>query len=139
MISKRGNNMIGIGIVGYGYWGPNLARNFVEVPEANLVCISDLSPKRLELVRSRYPAVKTTPQFSDLLFDPQIDAIAIVTPVSTHFGLAMQALRAGKHVLVEKPLTTTSEQACRLIEEATRRNLVLMVDHTFVYTGAVRK
>ena len=107
MISKRGNNMIGIGIVGYGYWGPNLARNFVEVPEANLVCISDLSPKRLELVRSRYPAVKTTPQFADLLLDPQIDAIVIATPVSTHFGLAMQALRAGKHVLVEKPRTTS--------------------------------
>ena len=131
--------MIGIGVVGYGYWGPNLVRNFVEVPEAKVVSVSDLSAKRLGLVSTRYPSVETTPHFQDLLSDSRIDAIAMATPVSTHFELAMQALRAGKHVLVEKPLATTSEQAIRLIEEAARRNLVLMVDHTFVYTGAVRK
>jgi predicted dehydrogenase len=131
--------MIGIGVVGYGYWGPNLVRNFFEVPEAKVVSVSDLNAKRLDLVSSRYPSVETTARFQDLLYDSRIDAVAIATPVSTHFELAMQALRAGKHVLVEKPLATTSEQAIRLIEEAACRNLVLMVDHTFVYTGAVRK
>lgn len=131
--------MIGIGVVGYGYWGPNLVRNFVEVPEATVVSVSDLNAKRLDLVSTRYPSVETTTRFQDLLYDSRVDAVAISTPVSTHFELAMQALRAGKHVLVEKPLATTSEQAIRLIEEAARRNLVLMVDHTFVYTGAVRK
>ena len=131
--------MIGIGVIGYGYWGPNLVRNFVEVPDASVVSVSDLNPKRLELVRSRYPSVETTTDLSELLTDSRIDAIAIATPVSTHFELALRALRAGKHVLVEKPMATTSEQVLRLVEEATRRNLVLMVDHTFVYTGAVRK
>jgi predicted dehydrogenase len=131
--------MIGIGIIGYGYWGPNLVRNFAEVPEASIVSVSDLNPKRLELVSRRYPSIETTTDLSDLLADSRIDAIAIATPISTHFDLALRALRAGKHVLVEKPLATTSEQALRLLEEATRRNLVLMVDHTFVYTGAVRK
>src|SRR5690349_18601049 len=108
--------MIGIGVVGYGYWGPNLVRNFVEVPEAKVVSVSDLNAKRLELVSSRYP-VEITTRFQDLLSDSRIDAVAIATPVSTHFELAMQALRAGKHVLVEKPLATTSEHAIRLIEE----------------------
>jgi len=131
--------MIGIGVIGYGYWGPNLVRNFFETPDASVVSVSDLNPKRLELVRSRYPSVETTTDLSELLSDSRIDAIAIATPVSTHFDLALRVLRAGKHVLVEKPLATTSEQALRLLEEATRRNLVLMVDHTFVYTGAVRK
>jgi predicted dehydrogenase len=131
--------MIGIGVIGYGYWGPNLVRNFAEVADATVVSVSDLNPKRLELVRSRYPTIETTTDLSDLLADPRIDAIAIATPISTHFDLALRVLRAGKHVLVEKPLATTSEQALRLLEEATRRNLVLMVDHTFVYTGAVRK
>jgi predicted dehydrogenase len=131
--------MIGVGIIGYGYWGPNLVRNFVETPDARVVGVSDLNPKRLETLRGRYPSVETTADASEFLSDPRIDAIAIATPVSTHFELALRALRAGKHVLVEKPLATTSEQALRLVEEATRRGLVLMVDHTFVYTGAVRK
>jgi predicted dehydrogenase len=87
----------------------------------------------------RYPAIKVTTDARELCKDPEIDAIIVVTPVSTHFELAVEALRAGKHVLVEKPLAATSEQALTLIEEAQRRNLVLMVDHTFVYTGAVRK
>jgi predicted dehydrogenase len=103
------------------------------------VAVSDLRPERLASVQARYPTVKTTTDHCDLFTDPTIDAIAIATPVSTHFELAMQALRAGKHVLVEKPLTATAEQAIQLIEEAARRDRVLMVDHTFVYTGAVRK
>jgi predicted dehydrogenase len=111
----------------------------MEVPGATVVVVSDVSPERLNQVRTRYPSVKITTDARELFVDPDIDAIIVVTPVSTHFELAIQALRAGKHVLVEKPLAATSEQAMTLIEEAQRRNLVLMVDHTFVYTGAVRK
>ena len=131
--------MMGVGVIGYGYWGPNLVRNFAEVPDSRVVAVSDLRPERLVLARHRYPVIETTTDYRDLLADASIDAIAIATPVSTHFDLAMQALQAGKHVLVEKPLAATSEQAIWLIEEASRRNRVLMVDHTFVYTGAVRK
>ena len=131
--------MIRVGVIGYGYWGPNLVRNFAEAPGSQVVAVCDLRSERLTLVRSRYPVIKTTTNYRDLLADARIDAIAIATPVSTHFELAMQALQAGKHVLVEKPLTATSEQAVRLIEEADRRDRVLMVDHTFVYTGVVRK
>jgi predicted dehydrogenase len=98
-----------------------------------------LRPDRLAQAQARYPYIGTTTNHCDLLNDPRVDAVVIATPVSTHFDLAMQALRAGKHVLVEKPLTVTSEQAATLVEEAERLNQVLMVDHTFVYTGAVRK
>ncbi|WP_201277940.1 Gfo/Idh/MocA family protein [Scytonema millei] len=130
---------INIGVIGYGYWGPNLVRTFADLPGAKVVAVSDFKIERLAKVQSRYPAVKVTTDSQDLLADPKIDAIAIATPVSTHYDLALAALQAGKHVLVEKPMTVSSEQAIRLIEEAQRRNLVLMVDHTFVYTGAVRK
>ena len=131
--------MIGVGVVGYGYWGPNLVRNFNEVPDARVVKVCDLRPDRLALVRQRYPTVGTTADYRDLLDDPAIDAIVIATPVSSHADFALQALHAGKHVLVEKPMTATSEEAMRLIYEAERRRCVLMVDHTFVYTGAVRR
>jgi len=131
--------VIKVGIIGYGYWGPNLARNFAEVPQAKLVSICDAREERLASVRARYPGIATTTSFRDLIADPQIDTVAIATPVSTHFELAYEALKSGKHVLVEKPLAASTEQALRLIEEAERRRLVLMVDHTFVYTGAVRK
>ena len=130
--------MINIGVIGYGYWGPNLVRNFSETPGLNVASVSDLDPAKLELVRKRH-ACSTTTNFLDLLDDTSIDAIAIATPVSTHYDLAMAALQAGKHVWLEKPMTETSEQARRLVEEAERRNLVLIVDHTFIYTGAVRK
>jgi predicted dehydrogenase len=131
--------MLGIGVVGYGYWGPNLVRNFADASGASLVGISDLSAERLAEARRRYPSARVTQSYAELLADPTINALAIATPVSSHFDLAMQALDRGKHVLVEKPLAASSEQARRLIDEASRRNLVLMVDHTFVYTGAVRK
>lgn len=131
--------MIGIGVIGYGYWGPNLVRNFAEVPDARLVKVSDFRPERLALVRQRYPSVETTRDAADLIADPHVDAVVIATPVSSHFELASRALRAGKHVLIEKPLAATSEEATRLIEEADRRGRVLMVDHTFIYTGAVRR
>ncbi|MBD2517981.1 Gfo/Idh/MocA family oxidoreductase [Nostoc sp. FACHB-973] len=131
--------MINIGVIGYGYWGPNLVRNFVEMPGVEVRTVSDFKPELLTKVQARYPAIQITQDCQDIFTDPKIDAVAIATPVSTHFQLALAALQAGKHVLVEKPMTTTSEQAIRLIEEAEKRNLVLMVDHTFVYTGAVRK
>lgn len=131
--------MIGIGLIGYGYWGPNLARNFSEAPGCRLLAVSDLSPERLSLAQGRYPGVKITPNAQELIDAPQIDAVAIATPVSTHYDLALQALKAGKHVLVEKPLAANSDQVMHLMEQADRRGLTLMVDHTFVYTGAVRK
>ena len=112
--------MINIGVIGYGYWGPNLVRNFAEVPGARVVGVSDLRPERLAPLQGRYPQIKTTTDHRDLLKDPSIDAIAIATPVSTHFDLAMKALHGGKHVLVEKPLAATVEQGERLIEEAER-------------------
>jgi predicted dehydrogenase len=132
-------NTIKIGVIGYGYWGPNLVRSFADIPGAEVIAVSDFQVNRLAKVQSRYPAVKLTTNSQDLFADPNIDAIAIATPVSTHYNLALAALQAGKHVLVEKPMTVSSQQAMRLIDEAERRNLVLMVDHTFVYTGAVRK
>ena len=131
--------MIKIGIVGYGYWGPNLVRNFSECGDSEVRWVTDLSDDRLATVRSRYPAIRTTTQYKELLTDPELDAVAIATPVATHFELALQALQAGKHVFLEKPLTETSDQARQLIEEAEKRNLTLMVDHTFIFTGAVRK
>lgn len=130
---------INIGVIGYGYWGPNLVRNFVETPGAQVKTVSDFKPELLAKVQARYPNIQVTTDCQDIFNDPKIDAVAIATPVSTHFDLALAALQAGKHLLVEKPMTVSSEQAMRLIEEAEKRNLVLMVDHTFVYTGAVRK
>lgn len=130
---------INIGVIGYGYWGPNLVRNFSEIPDVKVKTVSDFKPELLAKVHARYPSIQITTNCQDIFTDPEIDAVAIATPVSTHFELALAALRAGKHVMVEKPMTVTSEQAHRLIDEANRRNLVLMVDHTFVYTGAVRK
>lgn len=131
--------MIRIGVIGYGYWGPNLVRNFSETNGAIMAAVADLDPKKLEIVKRRYPAIKVTTSFQDLLNDPAIDAIAIATPVNTHFELGMAALKAGKHLWLEKPMTETSLQARKLVDEAQKRNLVLIVDHTFIYTGAVRR
>ena len=128
---------IGVGVIGYGYWGPNLARNFQECPGYKLVAISDLSQPRLDLARARYPSINVFQDHMDLLRDSSIQAVAISTPTHTHFDLGMAALQAGKHVLIEKPFASTTEQAKRLSEEADRRGRVLMVDHTFIYTEAV--
>jgi predicted dehydrogenase len=131
--------MIRIGVIGYGYWGPNLVRNFAECPNATIQAVSDARPDRLALVERRYPGVRTTTSPAELTNDPKVDAVVIATPVEHHYELALAALRAGKHVLVEKPMASTSSQASHLIDEARSRRLVLMVGHTFVYTGAVRK
>ena len=131
--------MIRIGVIGYGYWGPNLVRNFADQATAQVVMVCDRRPERLAAVARRYAEVRLTPDPAALIGDPGVDAVVIATPVAFHFELAMAALRAGKHVLVEKPIASTSDQAAQLIDEAARRGLVLMVDHTFVYTGAVDK
>lgn len=132
-------NIINIGVIGYGYWGPNLVRNFSEIPGAKVKTVSDFQPELLAKAQARYPMIEVTTDYQEMLADPKINAVAIATPVSSHFELALAALKAGKHVMVEKPMTETTEQAMRLIDEADRRHLVLMVDHTFVYTGAVQK
>lgn len=131
--------MIRVGVIGYGYWGPNLVRNFSEARDTRMVAVCDMRPERLALAERRSPGIKTFTDYRDLLKSPDVDAVAISTPVSSHFAIASAALRAGKHVMVEKPLTVNSQQAMELIDQAERRKLTLMVDHTFVYTGAVRK
>src|SRR5438046_18546 len=128
-----------VGVIGYGYWGPNLVRNLAEVEGFRVTSVSDMSESRLALARARYPSITTTTDCHRLIDDPAVDAVVIMTPVSTHYPLALEALQAGKHVLVAKPITASSEHAVHLIEEAERRDLVLMVDHTFVYTDAVRR
>ncbi|HEY6122491.1 MAG TPA: Gfo/Idh/MocA family oxidoreductase [Pyrinomonadaceae bacterium] len=131
--------MLQVGVIGYGYWGPNLVRNFMEAPGTAVAAVCDERDDRLALALKRYPAIRTLKNSEELIRDPKIDAIVIATPVFSHFELAMKALKNGKHVLVEKPLAADSSSARQLIEEAEKRHLVLMVDHTFVYTDAVRK
>jgi predicted dehydrogenase len=131
--------LVRVGIIGYGYWGPNIVRNFWEATGSQVVAVSDRRAQRLAQMQARYPSIAVTADCNEVFADPSIDAVAIVTPVSTHFDLAIEALRAGKHVLVAKPLAASSEQAVQLIETAEERGRVLMVDHTFLYTGAVRK
>lgn len=128
-----------IGVIGCGYWGPNLLRNFAENETAQLRWICDTDAGRLGAMARRYPGARTTADYQKLLADTALDAVAVVTPVATHFQIAKEALLAGKHVLVEKPLTATAREAEELIELANRKARTLMVDHTFVYTGAVRK
>lgn len=127
-----------IGILGLGYWGPNLVRNFLSAERVNKVVGCDQKIERLQFIKSRFPGVELTDNYDDLL-NSNVDAIAIATPVDLHYSAAKKALEAGKHIWVEKPFTTTSEQAEELIEIANERNLKIFVDHTFIYTGAVRK
>jgi predicted dehydrogenase len=130
---------IRVGIIGYGYWGPNLARNFSEVPGFRLNIVADKEPGRLHQAQIRLPRIRTTEDAAELISAEDVELVAIATPVATHFDLAMSAIEAGKHVLIEKPMAATSEQCQLLVEAARDRHLTLMVDHTFVYTGAVRK
>jgi len=128
-----------VGVCGYGYWGPNIVRNLSALDRCAVVAICDRSPDALKRASKMYPAVRMTTDAADVLEAGDIDAVAIVTPVWTHFDLAKRALENGKHVFVEKPFTATSAQASELIELAARRNLRIMVDHTFLFSGAVRK
>jgi predicted dehydrogenase len=129
---------VGIAVIGCGYWGPNLIRNFSEEPRAQLRWVCDLDEHKLEAIGRRYSSVRTTTHLEEVLEDEEVDAVAIATPVHTHHILARAALQAGKHVLVEKPLADQVALAENLVEEARRCGRILMVDHTFVYTGAIR-
>lgn len=131
--------MIRVGVIGYGYWGPNIVRNFQQAEGARVVAVCDKSDKSLRRVQQTYPDLRTTSEADDLLTAVDIDAIAVVTPVWTHFELAKKALENGKHVFVEKPFTSTAAQAEELIELAERKKLKIMVDHTFLFTGAVKR
>ena len=131
--------MISIGVIGCGYWGPNLIRNFVENERAALRWICDTDEHRLREFGRRYPSARTAADYHELLADAALDAVVVATPVATHYQFVKDALRAGKHVLVEKPFTTSMREAEELLRLAETAGRTLMVDHTFVYTGAVRK
>jgi len=130
--------VINVGVIGYGYWGPNLVRNFNENPSTAVSYVCDLDDSRLKCSRIKNPNIKATSHYKDLLNDSGIQLIAIATPVTSHYRLAMDALKAGKHVLLEKPMTSNAAHAEQLIEMAEKNNLKLFVDHTFIYTGAVQ-
>jgi predicted dehydrogenase len=131
--------MIRIGVIGYGYWGPHIVRNFNGIDECEVVMVCDRSPERLRRAQQACPGVEVTTDPCEIVTKANIDAVAVVTPVWTHYELAKSALSHGKHVFVEKPFTSTSEQAEDLIELAASRRLQIMVDHTFLFTGAVKK
>lgn len=131
--------MIRVGVIGYGYWGPNIVRNLHGLDSTRVEMVCDMSPKALARVRKAYPGIRTVSDPSELLRSPDIDAVAVITPVWTHYELAKKALENGKHVFIEKPFTSNAAQAEELIELAARKNLTIMVDHTFLFTGAVRK
>jgi len=131
--------MIRFGVIGYGYWGPNIVRNLNSLGGAKVVAVCDQKDESLRRAKQSYPDILATKDSSEILCSPDIDAVAVITPVWTHFDLAEKALRNGKHVFVEKPFTSTSSQAEQLIELADKNGLTIMVDHTFLFTGAVRK
>jgi predicted dehydrogenase len=131
--------MIRMGVIGYGYWGPNIVRNLQNIEGTRIVSVCDKDLNALRRAKQAYPSIEVTADSSEFLRSAQVDAVAVVTPVWTHFELAKTALQNGKHVFVEKPFTSTAEQAEELIELAETKNLKIMVDHTFLFTGAVRK
>jgi predicted dehydrogenase len=131
-------NKLKVGVIGCGYWGPKLARNFHEMPETELAWVADLSAERLAHMQKLYPEVQATQNHNDILASDTA-AVVIATPVSTHYKLALQALNAGKHILVEKPLATTSAHAIEIAETADRLGLMALVGHTFQYNPAVRE
>src|SRR5689334_16850955 len=131
--------MIGIAVAGYGYWGPNLARNFAETEGATLAMVCDADPRRLALAQRRFPSVAVSADFDEALRNHDVNAVAIATPVHTHYELAKRAINAGKHVLVEKPLTSRVDHAEELVALAEKKGVVLMVDHVFVYSPPVLK
>ncbi|MGH9407501.1 MAG: Gfo/Idh/MocA family protein [Terriglobia bacterium] len=130
---------IRIGIIGYGYWGPNVARNVSGLDRAELVAICDSNPSALARAKRLYPSARAVTSSHELLTAPDIDAVAVITPVGSHYALAKAALLQGKHVFVEKPFTCNTDQGAELVELARQNELLIMVDHTFLFTGAVRK
>lgn len=131
--------MINVAVIGYGYWGPNLVRNFQEVENCKMALCCDSDSGRLAQVKAKHSSVETTKDYASVLKNPDIHAVVIATPIGTHYKLTRQALEHGKHVLVEKPLAASVAEAECLVEKADKLGLTLMIDHTFVYTGAVRK
>jgi len=134
---SRLRRRVRVAVVGLGYWGPNLLRNFNELSDAVVTCVCDRRPQAFEKIRRRYPAVRCRTSYERVLADPALDAVAIATPVATHYALASAALEAGKHVFVEKPLAASYEEAEQLVEIARRRGLTLMCGHTFLYSPPV--
>jgi predicted dehydrogenase len=137
--SKSGSELVKFGVIGYGYWGPNVVRNLKQLEKTDVVYICDKSASSRQRVQKAYPQVAVTADPADLMRSSDVDAIAVITPVWTHYDLAKAALEHGKHIFVEKPFTSNKKQAEELIELAARKNLKVMVDHTFLFTGAVRK
>ena len=131
--------MVKIGVIGCGYWGPNLIRNFSKIEECKVPWCSDLREERLSHMKQLYPDIKTTRNYLDVINDKEVDAVAIATPVSMHFEQAKMALLSNKHVLIEKPMTNNVKDAKELIEMANKNKKVLMVDHTFEYAPAVNE
>lgn len=131
--------MLTVGVIGCGYWGPNLIRNFINIKDAEVKSCSDLREERLSHMKRLYPSIETTKEYGEIIADPDIDAVVIATPVSTHFEIARQALETGKHVFCEKPLAQSVDQGVSMVDLADDRDRVLMVGHTFVYTAAVNK
>ena len=131
--------MTNVAIIGHGYWGPNLLRNYMEIPGASVKWVCDPRPEALEKVRRRNPSQATTQSYDEVLADAAVDAVVIATPISTHFDLAKAALESGKHVFVEKPMTSSTADAEELVRLAHRTGLTLMVGHTFVFSPPVRK
>jgi predicted dehydrogenase len=139
MRTYKEENMINVGIIGYGYWGPNIVRNFNSVDGMRVLSICDKDERNLNRARKAYPQVTATKDSCEILRSKDIDAVAVITPVSSHFNLAKKALENGKHIFVEKPFTATVQEAEELIELAEKKKLIIMVDHTFIFTGAVRR
>src|SRR4051812_9517654 len=136
---QRGDGVVNFGVIGYGYWGPNVVRNLDQLDQVDVLGVCDLSASARQRAQKAFPHLEITADPTDLLRSAEIDAIAVVTPVWTHYEIAKTALENGKHVFVEKPFTSTSAQAQELIELAAKKDLKIMVDHTFLFTGAVRK
>lgn len=136
-MKKIDNISIKIAIVGYGYWGPNLLRAFDQSNRAKVIWCCDKKSDRLNIIKIKYPFIKTTQNFDDLIDDPSVDAIVIATPLSSHFPLAKKALNAGKHVWIEKPMTETSDQASELVQLADKKKKILFIDHIFLFTPAI--
>src|SRR5215831_10669953 len=131
--------MIRVGVIGYGYWGPNVVRNLHGLDSTRVEMVCDGNSNALARFRKAYPGIRTVSDCKELLRSPDVDAVAVITPVWTHYELAKMALENGKHVFIEKPFTSNSAQAEELVELAERKKLKIMVDHTFLFTGAVRK
>jgi predicted dehydrogenase len=138
-LQLRGERMIRIGVVGFGYWGNNIVRNFQTAADSQVFAVCDLRPENMAQAKQLYPHVKVFNNYKELIACPEIDAVAVVTPVSTHYEISKYALLQGKHIFVEKPFTGNTREAEELIELAEMKSLIIMIDHTFVFTGAVQK